>query len=238
MESKDFLKEMLDKQDIVHRRKDLIFPIFGTLKKSGRYSCICPRNLLKLRFRIVFNFHLFSKELSVSKTNENLKAAFAGESQARNKYTYFAKVARKEGYHYIAKIFEETAENEMRHANDEFKLLDGIGDTASNLREAIDGECYETLTMYPEFAKQAAEEGRKDAALLFRMIAKVEAHHEKRFKKLLEMVENGTVFKRDEPIEWKCSKCGYVHEGTEPPAKCPCCLHAREYFEPAAMNFD
>ncbi|MEX1311934.1 MAG: rubrerythrin [Candidatus Sulfomarinibacteraceae bacterium] len=168
----------------------------------------------------------------MSKTQENLMAAFAGESQARNMYTYFAGVARKEGYHYIAKIFEETAINEMRHAKDEFVLAGKLGDTAANLQEAIEGEHYETTTMYPEFAETALAEGNKQAAVLFRMIAKVEAEHRDRYKRLLEMVKNGTVFKRDEPIRWKCSVCGYVHEGTEPPGVCPCCKHAKEYYEP------
>jgi rubrerythrin len=170
-------------------------------------------------------------------TQENLMAAFAGESQARNMYTFFAKVARKEGYHYIAKIFEETAINEMRHAKDEFVLAGKLGDTAANLREAIEGEHYETSTMYADFAEQAQTEGNKDAAMLFRMIARVEAEHRDRYKKLLEMVENGTVYTRDEPIRWKCSVCGYIHEGTEPPPKCPCCKHSREYYEPESMEF-
>jgi rubrerythrin len=173
----------------------------------------------------------------MSKTEENLKAAFAGESQARNMYTYFAKVARKEGYHYIAKIFEETAINEMRHAKDEFALLGGIGDTIANLTEAIAGEHYETTTMYPEFAAAAEEEGNKEAAILFKMIARVEAEHRDRYKKLLEMVENGKVYTRDEPIRWKCAVCGYIHEGTEPPAKCPSCKHPREYYEPECLEF-
>ena len=173
----------------------------------------------------------------MSKTEENLKAAFAGESQARNMYNYFAKVARKEGYHYIAKIFEETAINEMRHAKDEFALLGGIGDTIANLKEAIAGEHYETTTMYPEFAAAAKEEGNKEAAILFNMIARVEAEHRDRYKKLLEMVENGTVFKREEPIRWKCAVCGYIHEGKEPPKECPCCKHPREYYEPESMEF-
>jgi rubrerythrin len=172
----------------------------------------------------------------MSTTEENLKAAFAGESQARNKYTYYAKIARKEGYHYIARIFEETAENERRHAKDEFALLGGIGDTAANLEDAVNGEHYETITMYPEFAEQAAKEGNKEAAALFKMIGKVEAHHRDRYKKLLEMVKNGTVYKREQPIKWKCDVCGYIHEGTEPPAKCPCCKHPREHFEPANLD--
>ena len=172
----------------------------------------------------------------MSKTEENLKAAFAGESQARNKYTYFAKVAKKEGYHYIAKIFEETAENEKRHAKDEFALLNGIGDTIANLEEAISGEDYETTEMYPQFAKDAEEEGNKKAAVLFTQIAWIEAHHRDRYKKLLEMVKSGTVYKREKPIQWKCSVCGYIHEGTEPPSKCPSCQHPMEYYEPANMD--
>ena len=173
----------------------------------------------------------------MSKTEENLKAAFAGESQARNKYTYFAKVARKEGYHYIANIFEESADNEMQHAKDEFKLLNGIGDTVANLKEAIEGENYETVTMYPQFADEAEKEGHEEAANLFRQIAKVEEKHRDRYKKLLEMVENGTVFKREKPIQWKCSKCGYIHVGTEPLPQCPSCRHPKEYYEPANLEF-
>jgi rubrerythrin len=172
----------------------------------------------------------------MSKTDDNLKAAFAGESQARNKYTFFAAIAKKEGYHYIAKIFEETAENERRHAKDELDLLGGIGNTAANLKEAAEGEHYETTEMYPAFAKQAEEDGNKTAAILFKTIARIEEHHRERYQKLLNMVESGTVFKRETPIKWKCSVCGYVHEGKEPPAKCPCCQHPREYFEPANLD--
>ena len=174
----------------------------------------------------------------MGKTEENLKTAFAGESMARNKYTYFAKVARNEGYLYIANLFEETALNEMQHAKDEFKLLKGIGDTKSNLKEAISGEHYENTEMYPGFAKQAEEEGNKEAAILFRNISKVEEQHEKRYKKLLEMVEKGTVYKRKKEIRWKCSKCGYIHTGKEPPLKCPSCKHEREYYEPECMCFE
>lgn len=173
----------------------------------------------------------------MSKTQENLAAAFAGESQARNKYTYFAKVAKKEGYHYIAKVFEEAAANEMRHAKDELSLLDGIGDTVANLKEAVSGEHYETTEMYPTFAKEAEEEGNMEAARLFKQVAKVEKEHENRYRKLLEMVENGTVYKRDESIRWKCAVCGYIVEGTEPPPKCPACKHPREYYEPESMSF-
>jgi rubrerythrin len=172
----------------------------------------------------------------MSKPEDNLKAAFAGESQARNKYTFFAAVARKEGYHYIAKIFEETAANEMSHAKDEFTLLGGIGDTAANLQEGINGENYEATEMYPNFAKDADEEGNKAAANLFRMIAKVETGHRERYKKLFQMVKDGTVFKRETPIKWKCDVCGYIHEGKTPPPQCPCCKQPREFFEPADMD--
>jgi len=172
----------------------------------------------------------------ISKTEENLKKAFAGESQARNKYTYFAQVARKEGYHYIAKIFEETADNEKRHAKDSFNLLKGIGDTKANLKAAIEGEHYEVTVMYPEFEQAAKAEGQTAAAVLFKQVAKIEAAHRERYKRLLEMVEKGTVYKRDKAIKWKCSVCGYTHEGTEPPVKCPCCGHAREHFEPANLD--
>jgi rubrerythrin len=176
-------------------------------------------------------------EFKESKTEKNLKASFIGESQARNKYTYFAEVAREEGHLYIAKIFEEAAENEKQHAKDEFKLLGGISDTATNLKKAIDGEHYETITMYPDFAKEAEEEGFKDAARLFKQITRIEKEHHDRYKKLLEMVENGTVYKRETPIRWKCSKCGYVIEAKEPPPKCPCCQYPREFYEPECMSF-
>ena len=173
----------------------------------------------------------------MSKTMDSLAAAFAGESQARNKYTFFAEVARKEGYHYIAKIFEETAENERQHARDHFVMMGHLGDTAANLKAAMEGEDYETESMYPEFAKIAEEEGDKKAAMLFKQIGKVEAHHRERYKKLLEMVASGTVFKRETPIKWKCGICGYVHEGTEPPNKCPACQAPKEHYEPAALDF-
>ena len=174
----------------------------------------------------------------MNKTEENLKAAFAGESQARNKYDYFAKVARKQGYHYIAKIFEETALNEHQHAKDEFKLLKGIGDTKANLKAAIEGEHYETTEMYPSFAKDAEAEKNKEATKLFKQVAKVEKHHEERYKKLLEMLEKGTVYKREKPIRWKCSKCGYIYEGKEPPKECPSCKHPQEYYEPECLCFE
>jgi rubrerythrin len=175
-------------------------------------------------------------DIKGTKTEENLKAAFAGESQARNKYTFFAKAARKEGFHYIAKIFEETSDNERQHAKDEFKHLNGIGDTKANLQAAISGESYETTEMYPSFMKDAEEEGFDDVARLFERIAKIEKEHENKYRALLKMVEEDAVFKREKPMKWKCSKCGFIHEGTEPLKKCPCCNHPKEYFEPEDIN--
>jgi rubrerythrin len=171
----------------------------------------------------------------MSKTLENLLAAFAGESQARNKYTFFAEVARKEGYHYIAEIFEATANNEKRHAKDEFKAAGKLGDTVSNLKAAIEGEDYEVTDMYPEFARIAREEGEMKVAILFEQIAKVEAHHRDRYKKLLEMLENGTLYEREEDIEWECGVCGYVHKGKNPPKICPCCKHPEGHFKPETI---
>ena len=172
----------------------------------------------------------------MSKTSDNLKAAFTGESEARNKYTFFAEVARKEGYLYLAKIFEETAENERQHAKDHLLLLGGLGDTVANLKSAVGGENYEVESMYPQFAKEAEEEGEKKAANAFKQVAKIEAHHRERYKKLLAMVEAGTVYKRDEPIKWKCSVCGYIVEAKEPPQKCPSCEHPQKFYEPANMD--
>lgn len=172
----------------------------------------------------------------MSKTSENLKTAFMGESQARNKYTYFAEIARQEGLHYIAKVFDETAENEKYHALEEAKLLFGQPSTFDNLKEAVGGENYESESMYPRFAKEAELEGNQAAAILFDQIAKIEKHHRDRFKTLLELVEKQSVFKRDEPIKWKCSVCGYVYTGTEPPPRCPYCKHPQEYYEPANLD--
>ena len=172
----------------------------------------------------------------MSKTDDNLKSAFAGESQARNKYTFFAEVARKEGYLYIAKIFEETAENERQHAKDHLLLMSGLGDTLANLKKAIGGEDYEVQSMYPQFAKEAEEEGKPNIANAFRQVAKIEAHHRERYKKLLAMVEAGTVYKRGTPIKWKCTMCGYIVEGTEPPLECPSCEHPQKFYEPANLD--
>jgi rubrerythrin len=174
--------------------------------------------------------------VAMTKTKDTLKAAFIGESEARNKYTFYADVARKEGFHYIARIFEETAENEKFHAMEEIKLLFGETSTLNNLKEAIGGENYESESMYPQFAREAELEGNQAAAILFTQIAKIEKHHRDRFRKLLELVEMQMVYKRDEPIKWKCGICGYVYEGTEPPPRCPYCKYTQEYYEPANMD--
>ena len=172
----------------------------------------------------------------MSKTIENLMAAFQGESEARNRYTFFAEQARNEGYHYIAKIFEETAENEKYHALEEIKLLLGDRSTLENLKEAVGGENYESEDMYPRFAKEAELEGNQAAAILFAQIAKIEKHHRDRFQKLFDLVEQQMVYKRDVSIKWKCSICGYVYEGIEPPPRCPYCRHPQEYYEPANLD--
>ena len=172
----------------------------------------------------------------MSKTTKNLMAAFQGESEARNRYTFFAEIARNEGYHYIAKIFEETAENEKFHALEEIKLLLGETSTLENLKEAVGGENYESEDMYPRFAEEADLEGNQAAAILFTQIAKIEKHHRDRFRKLYDLVEQKMVYRRDEAIKWKCGICGYVYEGTEPPMKCPYCKHPQEYYEPANLD--
>lgn len=170
--------------------------------------------------------------LKGSKTEANLAYAFAGESQARNKYTYFASAARKEGYEQIAAIFEETAGNEKEHAELWFKELGLLGDTKANLKAAAEGENYEWTSMYKEFAEVADKEGFKEVAAKFRMVATVEKVHEERYNKLLENVELLKVFKRDTGVSiWKCRNCGYIYVGKEAPAKCPCCAHPRDYFE-------
>ncbi len=189
-------------------------------------------------------------ELKGSRTEKNLLASFAGESQARNRYTFFASKAKKEGYEQISAIFTETADNEKEHAELFFKLLKGgmveitaaypagvIGTTAVNLKEAADGEKLEWGTLYPNFAEVADEEGFKEVANTFRMVAKVEQQHERRYLKLLANVKQGKVFKKDKPIKWKCRNCGHVYEGSEAPERCPVCDHARSYFEVWCENY-
>ncbi|MBQ9265885.1 MAG: rubrerythrin family protein [Bacilli bacterium] len=173
-----------------------------------------------------------------TKTEQNLRTAFAGESQARNKYTYYASVAKKEGYEQIAALFLETAENEKEHAKMWFKELDELGDTKANLKAAAEGENYEWTEMYEDFAKTAEAEGFKALANKFRMVAAIEKHHEERYNKLLENVELVKVFKKDTGITiWKCRNCGYIFVGEEAPKVCPCCLHPQSFFEVNAENY-
>ena len=177
-------------------------------------------------------------ELKGSKTEKNLMAAFSGESEARNKYTYYASKAKKDGYVQISKIFEETAANEKEHAKIWFKLLkDGIGATVDNLADAASGENYEWTEMYPTFAKEAREEGFEHIAYLFEEVAKIEKEHEERYKKLLENVEGGLVFSRDEEMIWQCSNCGHIMVGKKAPEVCPVCAHPQSYFEIKAENY-
>jgi len=176
-------------------------------------------------------------DLKGSKTEKNLWTAFEGESKARNKYTFYASVAKKEGYEQIADIFSITADNEKEHAKLWFKFLGGIGDTAANLKDAAAGENYEWSQMYKEFEKEAREEGFEEIANHFKKVAEVEAEHEKRYLALLKNVENGTVFKKDEVVKWRCRNCGYVHVGKEAPAVCPACAHPQKYFELLAENY-
>lgn len=185
-----------------------------------------------------------------SKTEKNLLTAFAGESQARNRYTYFAGVARKEGYQQITGIFLDTAENEKEHAKRFFKFLEGgdakveasfpagkIGTTIENLKAAAKGENEEWSNLYPAFAKAAEDEGFQEIAILFRNIASVEKGHEKRYLALLKNVNDGTVFKKNNKVFWRCRNCGYIHEGIEAPEKCPACEHPRDYYELLCENY-
>lgn len=175
--------------------------------------------------------------LKGTKTEKNIMEAFAGESQARNKYNYFASQAKKEGYEQIAAIFAETADNEKEHAKMMAKFVGMIGDTASNLKEAAAGENYEWTDMYKKFEKEAREEGFEEIADVFQEIGEVEEEHEKRYLALLERVKTGTVFKRDEPIHWQCRNCGYIHFGKEAPEECPACKHPQAHYQPMAKNF-
>jgi rubrerythrin len=189
-------------------------------------------------------------ELKGSQTEKNLLAAFAGESQARNRYSYFASQARKEGYVQIAAIFEETANQEKEHAKREFKFLEGgeveitaafpagtIGTTIENLKAAAAGEHHETTQMYPEFAEVAEKEGFNDIADVFRNIAVAEKRHGDRYVALAKNITDGVVFKRERPVRWVCRNCGYVHEGPEAPGTCPACAHPQAHFELEATNY-
>ena len=175
--------------------------------------------------------------LKGTETEKNLWTAFAGESQARNKYTYFASKAKKEGYEQIAAIFEETANNEKEHAKMWFKLLDGIGSTPENLKAAAEGENYEWTDMYDGFAKTARKEGFEAIAKLFEGVAAIEKHHEERYRKLLKNVEDKVVFSKDGDAIWQCRNCGHMVVGKEAPAVCPVCAHPQAYFEVAKENY-
>ena len=190
------------------------------------------------------------EKLKGSQTEKNLLKAFAGESQARNRYTYFASVARNEGFEQISAIFQETADNEKEHAKVFFKHLEGgdvtieatypagkIGTTSENLLAAAEGEKMEWGTLYPNFEKIARDEGFDKIANSFKEIAEVEMQHEKRYRKLLENVKNGTVFKKDKVVMWKCRNCGYMHEGKEAPKSCPACKHPQSFYELTCENY-
>lgn len=190
------------------------------------------------------------KSIKGTKTEQNLLKAFAGESQARTRYTFFASVAKKEGYEQIAGVFIETAEQEKEHAKRFFKFLEGgmleitasfpagiIGTTPQNLLAAAEGENEEWDILYKEFEEVAREEGFNDVATAFKMIATVEKEHERRYRQLLQNLLDGTVFKKDEPIKWQCRNCGYVHEGTSAPNTCPACVHPQAFFEPMKQNY-
>ena len=176
-------------------------------------------------------------DLKGSKTESNLKEAFAGESQARNKYTYFASVAKKEGYEQISAIFLETADNEKEHAKLHFKALQGIGDTIANLKAAAEGENHETTKMYPAMAKEARKEGFEEIAKMFEMIGTVEASHRDRYRKLLQNIEGKTAFKKDKKVSWHCRNCGHVVTGEKAPDQCPVCKHPQAYFEITPANY-
>jgi len=190
------------------------------------------------------------KSIKGTKTEKNLLTAFAGESQARNRYDYFSSKAKKQGYEQISAVFAETADNEKEHAKRLFKFLEGgevgvaasfpagiIGETKDNLKAAAAGENHEHTTMYPEFAEIAKQVGFDEIAEVFMSIANAEKQHEKRYLGLMANIENGTVFKRDKPVKWRCRNCGYIHEGTEPPDECPACAHPKAHYELLCENW-
>ena len=199
---------------------EAVCPVCGASAESLEIISEAPRN-----------------KYSGTKTEENLRTAFAGESQARNKYTYFASVAKKEGMEQISALFLKTAENEKEHAKMWFKELGGLGDTASNLLDAANGENYEWTDMYDQFAKDAEEEGFTELAEKFRGVAMIEKHHEERYRALLNNVETKQVFEKSEVKVWECRNCGHICVGTKAPETCPVCNHAQAYFEINAENY-
>lgn len=212
----------------------------GKIKYAKDIDMGGKKNIIRLR--IILNIIIIIKEitqmeLKSTKTEKNLMAAFAGESQARNKYTYFASVAKKEGYEQIAAIFLKTAENEKEHAKLWFKYLDGIGNTAQNLKAAAEGENYEWTDMYDTFAKEAEEEGFKELAEKFRAVGRIEKTHEERYRTLLNNVETNAVFEKAGERMWECRNCGHIVVGKAAPEICPVCNHPRSYFEVREENY-
>ncbi len=212
----------------------------GKIKYAKDIDMGGKKNIIRLR--IILNIIISIKEITQmelkgTKTEKNLMAAFAGESQARNKYTYFASVAKKEGYEQIAAIFLKTAENEKEHAKLWFKYLDGIGNTAQNLKAAAEGENYEWTDMYDTFAKEAEEEGFKELAEKFRAVGRIEKTHEERYRTLLNNVETNAVFEKAGERMWECRNCGHIVVGKAAPEICPVCNHPRSYFEVREENY-
>lgn len=212
----------------------------GKIKYAKDIDMGGKKNIIRLR--IILNIIISIKEITQmelkgTKTEKNLMAAFAGESQARNKYTYFASVAKKEGYEQIAAIFLKTAENEKEHAKLWFKYLDGIGNTAQNLKAAAEGENYEWTDMYDTFAKEAEEEGFKELAEKFRAVGRIEKTHEERYRTLLNNVEMNAVFEKAGERMWECRNCGHIVVGKAAPEICPVCNHPRSYFEVREENY-
>ena len=222
--------------------------MFNILPKCLRRMAKCADKKLQFCLRrlekvyILFETLQPREEIMANKyagtqTEKNLQTAFAGESQARNKYTYFASCAKKEGYEQIAELFLKTADNEKEHAKLWFKELDGIGDTAANLKAAADGENYEWTDMYEDFAKTAEAEGFAALAKKFRMVAAIEKRHEERYRALLKNVETAAVFEKSEVKVWECRNCGHIVVGTKAPAACPVCAHPQSFFEVTAENY-
>lgn len=212
----------------------------GKIKYAKDIDMGGKKNIIRLR--IILNIIISIKEITQmelkgTKTEKNLMAAFAGESQARNKYTYFASIAKKEGYEQIAAIFLKTAENEKEHAKLWFKYLDGIGNTAQNLKAAAEGENYEWTDMYDTFAKEAEEEGFKELAEKFRAVGRIEKTHEERYRTLLNNVETNAVFEKAGERMWECRNCGHIVVGKAAPEICPVCNHPRSYFEVREENY-
>ena len=226
------------------RRHDLRFLIYINTKFNKRQQLI-SKNLLTSKFEIMYNIvklnlkgeFIMANKYAGTQTEKNLEAAFAGESQARNKYTYFASVAKKEGYEQMSALFLKTADNEKEHAKMWFKELQGIGTTPENLKAAAEGENYEWTDMYAGFADTADAEGFHDLAAKFRMVAAIEKTHEERYRALLNNIETAQVFEKSEVKVWECRNCGHICVGTKAPEVCPVCAHPRSFFEIHAENY-